>query len=327
MTEPIHVGNLPHHWQFLLPIAREAGAVAVGVCPASEIPDVAFERYRKWVNSPKSGELTYLRSHLDVRRNPGSDRILEGASVVVSLAFPYGQPGPLPDIWQYIAEHARGRDYHKTIRARLTRISRQIQSVHTDARFRVFVDSAPLMERTLAIRAGIGAVGRNAMLLVPGVGAKVLLGEIVLANVPGEHENPDSEFKPFALCEQCHRCQKACPTGALGEDGIVDVPRCLSYITIEAHEAVPGTRDLEQLNSFFGCDRCTSVCPRNRFVPSILEKPAVEHIAASLEEFVSMPPSVLMERLRGTCMYRTGADQLQKMASHLLRNIRRRHRR
>lgn len=324
MTDSIHVGNLPHSWRFLIPIVQEAGAVAVGVHPAVEIPHEDFERYRSWVESPRSGELKYLRSHLEVRRNPGSDKILKDANVVVCVAFPCGQPGPLPPIWQYIAEYARGRDYHKTIRARLVCISQKISSVYTDAEYRVFVDTAPIMERTLAARAGIGALGRNGMLLVPGVGAKVLLGEIVLAHVPDcQHTEPHSLFKPFAFCGECHSCQNACPTGALCADGIVDVPRCLSYITIESHTIPPSEKVLKQLRGFFGCDRCVSVCPQNRQAPTILEKPANEHIASSLEEFVSMTPEELSERLRGTCMHRTGPTQLQNAAVQVLINLKR----
>ncbi len=324
MTDSIYIGNLPHPWQFLIPIVQEAGAIAVGVCPAIEITHDDFERYQSWVQSPRSGELNYLRSHLAVRRNPGSARILKDANVIVCVAFPCGQPGTLPPIWQYIAEYARGRDYHKTVRASLTRISRKISSVYKDAEYRVFVDTAPLMERTLALRAGIGALGRNGMLLVPGVGAKVLLGEIVLAHVPDcQHAEPHSLFKPFAFCGECHSCQKECPTGALCADGIIDVPRCLSYITIESHTIVPSGDILEQLGGIFGCDRCVSVCPQNRQAPTILERPANEHIASSLEEFASMAPEKLMEQLRGTCMFRTGATQLQKTAAQVLINLKR----
>ena len=324
MTDSIHVGNLPPPWQFLVPIVQEAGAIAVGTCPAIEIPHDDFKRYESWVQSPRSGELKYLRSHLAVRRNPGSARILKDANVIVCVAFPWGQPGTLPPIWQYIAEYARGRDYHKTVRARLMGISRKISSVYRDAEYRVFVDTAPIMERTLAIRAGIGAVGRNGMLLVPGVGAKVLLGEIVLAHVPDcQDAEPHSLFKPFAFCGGCHSCQKECPTGALCADGIIDVPRCLSYITIESHTDMPSGDILEQLKGIFGCDRCVSVCPQNRQAPTVLERPANEHIALSLEEFASMAPEKLMEQLRGTCMFRTGAAQLQKTAAQVLMNLKR----
>ncbi|MBN2530953.1 MAG: DUF1730 domain-containing protein [Deltaproteobacteria bacterium] len=275
-----------------------------------------------WVSSPHSGNLHYLKKNIDVRLNPRLEGILKDSQAVVSIAFPYGKPMALPPIWNYVATHARGRDYHNTLRNKLTRIATQIASVYPGLKWRVFVDSGPVMERTWAVLSELGVIGRNGMIIVPGYGVKVLLGEIFISNAPLDRVAFSTiPREPFSLCDaSCRRCQRACPTGALSEDGLVDAGKCLSCLTVERRTYTIPENIRLHLDKFFGCDRCIDACPHNRAQFSILEPPAIANIANSLEEFVYAPAESLQQLLAGTCLYRTGAVQLQQQAQFLLDN-------
>ena len=305
----------------MIPLAQNEGAVAIGISDAAPVQTEVFHNFTKWVYSGASAEMAYMRKYLVERQNPRSAGVLKQADAVVSIAFPYGPVAGLPPIWDYIAEHAKGRDYHKTIRSKLQRIASGIVSVLPDLVWRVFVDSAPVMERAWAVRCGIGVPGRSGMVIVPGIGAKVLLGEIILKHPSIKARSIPSFVKEqFPLCADCNRCLTACPTGALQTDGTVNASKCLSYLTIEKHTLVPPTSILESTDKLFGCDKCVSVCPQNRSHRTIVEKPLIAEPAASLEKLALMPATELQQRLMGTCMYRTGAHQLQQTARQILRN-------
>jgi epoxyqueuosine reductase len=178
------------------------------------------------------------------------------------------------------------------------------------------------MERTWAVMARIGFIGKNGMLIVPGAGAKVLLGEIVLSNVPEVGKDVlETEFNKFPLCKECVRCIEACPTGALNGDGTLNVPRCLSYISIEKR-LHPVPEDVyEKMKLIFGCDECISCCPQNRELKTVLTPPAEKNPASSLEEMVDMNRESLQHRIKGTCLFRTGTAHLQENARTVLSNF------
>ncbi|MBN2719001.1 MAG: tRNA epoxyqueuosine(34) reductase QueG [Deltaproteobacteria bacterium] len=318
----IHIGNLPSDWRCIVQMAEDAGAVAVGVARASAVPDHIFQRYVSWVQSNASAEMTYLRKNLPERRDPTSCGVVQFATTVVSLAFPYARNNTLPPIWTFVSDHAAGRDYHKTIRQRLKQIANQLSIHFSNTSSRIFVDSGPVMERTWATLCGVGTPGRNGMIIVPGFGPQVLLGEIILATpkiAPPAMEIATGE--PFANCHDCNRCIESCPTHALRADGTINVRKCLSYITIEKQSFIPPSDVLNKIEKIFGCDKCVSACPHNRPLGSIIEPPSTENLAASLEELINLPSQTLQTRIQGTCLFRTGAEQIQRTARQILKNI------
>ena len=318
----IYSGHLPDEFGFLGDTAFSHGAVAVGVAAAKKIPEQIFQSYLSWVSSSRSGELNYLNDRMDVRRNPGHEGIVADAAVVVSIAFPYGNGAVDSGIWQYVASYARGRDYHKTIRTKLKAIGKDIKRRFINANWRVFVDSVPVLERTWAVLAGIGSIGKNGMLIVPDIGTRVLLGEIVLSNVPGVGKDIlETELNTFPLCGTCTRCIEACPTGALTGDGSLNVPRCLSYISIEKRSHTVPEDVSEKMKLIFGCDECVTCCPQNPEVQTVITPPAEKNPAPSLEAMVEMDEETLRHRLKGTCLFRTGATQLKENGRRVLRNL------
>jgi len=160
-----------------------------------------------------------------------------------------------------VAGFAHGRDYHKVLKKRCERLMERIAGLAPNFSGRAFVDSAPIMERSLAVQAGVGFIARNGCLVSPGLGSYVLLCEIVCnLDLP-----PD---KPIAdKCDDCGRCVAACPTGALGHDGLVDARRCVSYLTIENRGTI-ATEFWRRIGTrVFGCDACQRVCPHNSDLP------------------------------------------------------------
>ncbi|MDE6371054.1 MAG: tRNA epoxyqueuosine(34) reductase QueG, partial [Duncaniella sp.] len=202
----------------------------------------------------------------DVRRYP---RLLlnpvPSRAWIISAAFPYFNPLPpaAPLRW---ARYALGRDYHEELRERLSPVASWLTSLNPDTQARITVDTAPLRERYWAVRAGVGFIGLNGQLIVPGYGSWVLLAEIVTTQ-------PLTPSAPCTLsCRGCMRCVRACPGSALDGSGALDARRCLSYLTIESRADVPthpsGT-DMRGLmgRRVYGCDTCQDVCPHNLQVP------------------------------------------------------------
>jgi epoxyqueuosine reductase len=199
-----------------------------------------------------------MSAHLDKRLRP--DLLVPGARSVICLAVGYApRDEPAPGI---IARYARGKDYHDVLRARCKALMKRIGKAAPDFRGRAFVDSAPIMERTLAASAGVGWIGRNGCLIVPNLGSYVVLCEIV-CNLPLTPDAPVPDG-----CADCRACVAACPTGAIQEGGLIDARGCVSYLTIE-HRG-----DIEQEHwprmgcRVFGCDACQEACPRNRELPA-----------------------------------------------------------
>lgn len=237
-------------------LVLEAGAVATGIAKARPVDQEAESLYQSWINTGRHGEMEYMERYAEVRHDPRL--LLDGAEYIIVAAFNYytpanhggavaGSSGPLK--W---ARYALGRDYHEEIRERLSAVAGEITSI-TGAQCRVTVDTAPLRERYWAVEAGLGFIGVNNQLIIPGTGSWVLLGEII-TTLPLEADEPCR-----LSCDGCMRCVKACPGRALDGHGGMDTGRCMSYLTIEYRGEGPiGCGD-----RIYGCDICQEVCPHN----------------------------------------------------------------
>jgi epoxyqueuosine reductase len=250
-------------------IAREArrlGFDAVGFARADVPLDRDFERYEAFLRDDKHGEMAWLADLPEARRRLDGEHVLPGARTVVCVARRYAtspEEGAL-GTGLSSARYARGRDYHNGMRKKLRKIAALVRALGDDVRARPLCDEEPVLERAWAARAGLGFVGKNGLLIVPGVGSFVLLGEVVTTLAI----DPDPIVPE--RCGACTRCLDACPTGAFEAPFVLDPRKCISYLTIERRSAIPEKLREGVGAHLFGCDDCQSVCPfnaRSRDVP------------------------------------------------------------
>jgi len=239
-------------------LARARGFHAVGIADLGPLPGADY--FQRWVAAGLHGGLDYLVRHVDLRVDPRA--LLPSARSAVVVALSYAQPNPPRPGFPRIARYALGRDYHRVIRRRLAGLARTLQAEVPDAEFRACVDSAPLLERELAQRAGLGWFGKNTLLINSARGSWFLLG-VLLTSLDLVPDAPAT-----GGCGTCRLCVDACPTGAIQEFAgrwAVDAGQCLSTWTIErAAESRPSAIAEASGNWTFGCDICQEVCPFNQ---------------------------------------------------------------
>jgi epoxyqueuosine reductase len=243
---------------------RELGFALAGV--ADPRPSDHADAVRRWFADGKHGSMTWLADELEARLDPS--RLLSGVRSVICVADRYATAAnsrkhpDSPDRPRgTIARYARGGDYHEVMKKRLRRLVRGLRDEFPNERFRHACDLLPLLERELAARAGLGAIGKHTLLLEPGVGSWMLLGEI-LTTLPLAID-PASTSPPRDPCNSCTRCIDACPTKAITPFS-VDASRCLAYTTIEHRGEIPEEFHAPTGAWLFGCDTCQEVCPHNR---------------------------------------------------------------
>jgi len=243
--------------------ALELGFSEVGIADT----DLQLEeaRLQQWLDAGMQGEMHYMAAHGMMRARPAE--LLPGTLRVISVRLDYlpkaaGFATNLADPNQaYISRYALGRDYHKIIRQKLKQLADKISAVYGEFGYRPFVDSAPVLERPLAAKAGLGWIGKHSLLLNPKAGSWFFLGEL-LVDLPLPVDQPITED-----CGNCVACITMCPTGAIVAPYVVDARRCISYLTIELKEAIPESLRPLIGNRIYGCDDCQLVCPVNRSAP------------------------------------------------------------
>ncbi len=258
-------------------LAKETGFTACGIAGA-----VPLEREKelliRWVNNAFCGEMAYLARDTDKRSDP---RLLfEGASSVICLAYYYRPADYLIPASPYrIARFALGKDYHAVISQKLSMLAKAIMEITGPFRFKVCCDTSSIMEKAWAVKSGLGWIGKNTLLLVPGKGSYFLLGEIIT-----DLELPADAPYGKDHCGNCSQCITSCPVKAIVEPGLLDASKCLSYLTTSQKTTLsPATALHGQL---YGCDICQEVCPYNRMSPTLARSwlepdPAVSLLPAS----------------------------------------------
>ncbi len=299
----------------ILARARALGFDRAGVVPASPLPH--GEALRGWVEAGYGGQMTYMTRRPERRANPAN--LLSGARSIVALAIQHrveeAQAGP-----GHIARYAQGFDYHKVIEHKLDQLSAFIQMISgVEVRSRACVDRLPLLERDVALLAGIGWVGKNTMIIDRALGSHLFLAELIVDLDLDPVGTPVGDF-----CGSCSACLDACPTGAFVGPYVLDARRCISYLTIELRGPIP--RDLRPLigDHLFGCDICQDVCPWNRKPAttksfSFLGRPEIQGITADLllSEF---DPETFRSALRLSPVQRAGRAGLLRNAAVVLGN-------
>ena len=239
--------------------AKRLGFDRVGFARADLPLTDDFVRYERFVEAGLHGEMEWLARLPEARRRLDGEHILPGAKTVICLARRYGRAGDPPSP---IARYARGRDYHNGMRKKLRKLAAAARAIGEEvegvpAQARPLCDAEPILERAWAARAGLGFVGKNGLLIAPGVGSFILLGEVV-TTLAVEPDEPMTE-----RCGSCTRCLDACPTQAFVSPWVLDPRRCISYLTIEHRGAVPEELRAGIGEHLFGCDDCQTVCPFN----------------------------------------------------------------
>ncbi len=257
------------------------------------------------------GEMAYMASHGTMRSRP--EELVPGTVRVISVRMDY-----LPEDTQmaqmlaqpeqaYISRYALGRDYHKLIRKRLQQLAEKITAQIGPFGYRAFVDSAPVMEKPLARKAGLGWMGKNTLILNRKAGSWFFLGELLI-DLPLPIDEPNDRDH----CGKCSACLDVCPTQAFVGERVLDARRCISYLTIELKDAIP--EELRPLigNRVFGCDDCQLVCPWNRFAKPTQEddfKPRHNLDNVTLAELFMWTEEQFLKRTEGSPMRRTGYER------------------
>lgn len=255
--------------------------------------------------------MSWLEQNIDKRLNPVL--LFDGAQTIISLVSWYHSSEYQEDCG--ISRYATGRDYHKVLKKKGRELTDYIRELLGAVETRVFVDSAPLMEREWGRKAGLGWIGKNGCLIQPRKGSWFFLAEIIL-----DVELPPDSPELNNLCGSCTRCLRACPTGALLGDGLLDANRCISYLTIELKDKDQKDQVLNWDNWIFGCDICQEVCPWNRSPLSyqfedLRPRQKTMQIKNLLNQ--NLPSDELAGIITGTPLNRTGVDGLKSNYSWL----------
>lgn len=249
-----------------------SGASFAGMAAVAPVSPQARDLYRAWIADGCHADMTYLERYGEVRDNPAL--LLDGARTIIMAAFSYANPGVTDTMRAsgrpVIAEYALGGDYHKELRKRFKPVAEAITREY-GGDTRICIDTAPLRERYWAVRAGLGFIGINNYLIIPGAGAHFCLGAILWTGTPAD--GYDTALQ--RTCDRCGACVRACPGGAITPDGRLDARRCLSYLTIEHKGPIPA--DIDTGGRLFGCDTCRRVC---RHEPANPETTPIENLRA-----------------------------------------------
>ncbi len=238
-------------------LARDHGFMHCGISAAGFLEDEA-PRLEAWLKSGYQGKMSYMENHFDKRLDPS--KLVPGAKTVISLLYNYYPEKTLEDSNSFkIAKYAYGEDYHFVIKRKLRAVLEGMRSAIGEFEGRAFVDSAPVLERSWAKRAGLGWIGKNSLLLNRSRGSFFFLAELIV----DVEATPDSPIGDY--CGTCTACIDACPTDAIPEPYIIDSNKCISYLTIELKDAIPNQFKGQMEDWIFGCDICQDVCPWNRF--------------------------------------------------------------
>ena len=294
-------------------LALELGFDAVAIGPAD--PPEHGAEFERWIDAGHAGSMAYLARRRQERLDP--DRVLPGARSVVAVALNYYQGDAEDTSWTPVARYAWGRDYHDVIAPRLEQLAAYLGDA-CGARSRGYVDTGPVLERDLAARAGLGWIGKNTMLLRPGLGSWFFIGVLLTtAELERDARLPDR-------CGRCRACLDACPTGAFVAPYVLDARRCISYLTIEHRGPIDGPLAAEIGDWQFGCDLCQSACPWNRKSP-MTHDPAFVPSAPypGARAVVEMTDEALRTRFRGTALWRSKPDGLRRNAAIAMANARR----
>lgn len=275
--------------------------------------DIDLSKYEHhledWIDRNYHGAMSYMAENHDKRCHP--EQLVPGTIRVVCVRMDYAldSQDSLESMQNtgkaYVSRYARGRDYHKLIRKRLQKLARRIQDVAGPFGYRAFVDSAPVLERALAEKSGMGWIGKNTMLINKQAGSWFFLGEL-FTDLPLPIDEQVSDH-----CGSCSACIDVCPTNAFVKPNLLDATRCISYLTIELRTAIPVEFRKPMGNRIYGCDDCQLVCPWNKFAKATDEKDFTPRHGlddAQLVDLFDWSEREFLQRTEGSAIRRIGYD-------------------
>ncbi len=299
----------PNLAQLALAIKDWALELGFQACGITDIDLSVAERHMlDWLARGYHGDMDYMARHGTKRSRPAE--LLPGTVRVISVRMDYLPPSSAstttvlddPSLG-FVSRYALGRDYHKVLRRRLQRLASRIEQAVGDHQYRVYVDSAPVLEKALAAKSGLGWIGKHTNLLNRDAGSWFFLGELY-TNLPLPVDMPVREH-----CGTCSACIDACPTQAIVAPFVLDARRCISYLTIELHDSIPEPLRPMVGNRIYGCDDCQIVCPWNRFAqPSDELDFQVRHglDAPRLVELFAWDEAAFLDHTAGSAIRRIG---------------------
>lgn len=288
--------------------AQELGFQQIGISDIDVNQDAAY--LQQWLANGYHGDMAWMQQHAQLRAHP--DQLHPGTVRVISARMDYLPTDDKPlltkitaDGSAYIARYTLGRDYHKLMRKRLAQLAQRIEN-HTGHRHRAVVDSAPVLERAFAQKAGLGWIGKNTMLINSSAGSYFFLGEI-LTDLP----LPVTTAQETQHCGSCTACLDLCPTNAFVAPNILDARRCIAYLTIEQRGSIPVELRSKIGNRIFGCDDCQAVCPWNKFAhptqePAFMPRHGLDN--AQLTELFLWTETAYLQNTEGSALRRIGYE-------------------
>ena len=291
--------------------ARELGFCAWGIARADAAPH-AGDELRQWIAAGHHGEMGWIEDRAEQRASPNG--LWPDARSVIALAMSYApanNPLALAEARDRgrISVYAQGTDYHKTVKKALKAMGRWLAD-ECGCQLKVFVDTAPVMEKPLSASAGVGWQGKHTNLLSREHGSWLFLG-VIYTTLELEPDEPASDH-----CGSCHRCIDACPTGAITGPHRIDARRCISYLTIELAGPIPHEYREAMGNRIYGCDDCLAVCPWNRFASEAQANkafaPRAELVAPSLADLLALDDRAFRELFSGSPIKRIGVNRMTR---------------
>jgi epoxyqueuosine reductase len=304
-------------------LTAQAGALGFNAVGVASIAIPEDERHLlRWLDAGYHGEMHYMQRHGVMRSRP--QQLLPGTVRVISVRMDYwpaqaraAQTVLSDGTLGYVSRYALGRDYHKIMRRGLATLAQQLAARVGPFGYRVCVDSAPVLERALARDAGLGWIGKHTNLIARDAGSWFFLGEI-LTDLP-----LPADERASAHCGSCQACLPACPTGAIVAPWQLDARRCISYLTIEHHGAIPLEWRAAIGNRIYGCDDCQLVCPWNKFASAAAHpdfKVRHELDRTALPALFAWTATQFEERMRGSAIYRIGYERWSRNVAVALGN-------
>jgi epoxyqueuosine reductase len=303
------------HAQIIKQKARELGFDFCGISRAQNL-DKNAGQLEEWLDRKYHGKMAYMANHFEKRLDP--TRLVPGAKSVVSLLYNYYPGDKATDHPKFkVARYAYGQDYHYVLKPRLKTLLDEVRSEIGAIEGRVFVDSAPVMERQWAARSGLGWLGKNTLLLNKKHGSYFFLAELII-DLELEYDGPMKDY-----CGTCTRCLDACPTDAFAAPYLLDASKCISYLTIELKDEIPSRFEGQDENWVFGCDICQEVCPWNRFARPHSE--AAFQMTAGVKKLMEegkeeFSPEEFNELFKGSPIKRTGRKRLNRNIGFVKKN-------
>jgi epoxyqueuosine reductase len=305
--------NLVAYSKLIKKEAKNFGFMFCGIAKAGFLEEEA-PRLEAWLKQNMQGEMRYMENHFDKRLDPRL--LVDGAKSVISLGLNYYSEDIQSDpASPKISKYAYGQDYHQVIKSKLKALLEVINEKIGEVNGRAFVDSAPVLDKAWAKKAGLGWIGKNTNLINTKTGSFFFLAELIV-DIELEYDiSPTTDH-----CGTCTRCIDACPTEAIVAPYVVDGSRCISYLTIELKDAIPQEFHGKMDNWMFGCDVCQDVCPWNKF--SVLHhenafQPKDELLSMSKREWEDISDDVFQKIFKNSAVKRAKFQGLKRNISFL----------